>query len=81
MDAFELMMHQAHLDQGIGIKGRVVVDEALQIPHQFHNGSGILRGRVHDTASSVLQGCALQFAKAGVVLLELGLDRQHVIGG
>lgn len=81
MDALDLVVDERHLDRWVGIEGSVIVDEALQIAHQPHDGSRVLRRRVDGIAGVVPQRGAGQPAEARGVLLQLGLNLDHVVGG
>lgn len=46
--AFELVMDQSHLDQGVKITDHVVVHEPLESGHLRNNVSSVLRRNIHD---------------------------------
>ena len=81
MDALELVMDERHLDQGIGIEQRIVIDEALKIVHEGGDLVGILGRSVNGAAGGVLERGAGHLAETSLIFLKLGLDLEQVVQG
>ncbi len=81
VDALELVVDQRHFDERVGGEQFVVIDEAFEVAHERDDVVRVLRRGVDRLSGAVLQGCSRQFADTGVVLFQLGLDLDDVVGG